>query len=164
MKTNTKTTTRAKLMMAVSMANAVNTKLHPRTKVAFYCETFMELNDKVIKDHNKRVKNATKHLETELKQFKIDNATEKDGGVVYDEKGNFIFSKEKTKLVDAKAEEINEKIEEILEEVMAEEIEVKYITDPCGLPDNFNVSSEKALQGFAFCNPVLYKEEVEKND
>lgn len=164
MKTNIKTTSRAKLMMAISMANAVNTKLHPRTKVAFYCETFIDLNDKLVKNHNKRVKEATKSLETELKQFKIDNANEKDGGIVYDEKGNFVFSKEKTKLVEAKVEELNEKIEEILEDVMAEEVEVKYITDPCALPDNFSVASEKALQGFAFCNPVLYKEEIESND
>lgn len=152
MKLAEKETTRQKFIAAVSMANAVNTKIHPKTKLALYCKEFLDANEKVVEKHNEVVKGKTKKLERELRNFKIMHAFEKDGAVEMDSEGNYKFSKESMVNVAEKTDEINEQIEKILGEVMQEKIKVKYLEHKLTLPKDIEPAVEQILQGFVFTN------------
>lgn len=152
MKVAEKETTRQKFMSAVSVANAVNTKVYPKTKLALYCKEFLDANEKVIEKHNDHVKEKTKKLERELRNFKIMHAFEKDGAVEMDSEGNYKFSKESMVKVAEKTDEINEQIEKILGEVMQEKIKVKYLDHKVTLPKDIEPAIEQILQGFVYTN------------
>jgi len=158
MKVNTKETTRKRFIAAVSMAKAVKEKLHPKTRLAHWCEQFIEVNESEIEKHNKKAKDATSALERELKRFKINHALEIDGAVQYTSEGHFKFSKENTIKVEEKAEEINEKIEEKVSKLLEEKVKVKYFTDKLELSDKIEPFVISALQGFVFCNEHEFKE------
>jgi len=112
MKISTKKVTREKFLNAISNASACIEKLHPKTKLAYRCKQFIELNKDVVKKNNKAVKLITADLNRELADFMVDNALEKDGKLWLDEKGNYQYSKSGDKLIKNKQQEVSEKIEE----------------------------------------------------
>lgn len=169
MNTSVKKVTRLKFVDALATAQAVFKTKHPRTKLAYYCEQFVELNKDVSKSHNKEAKAITGPLELELNSYRIDKAAEKDSVLLMDNipdgKGGVVtkykFSKENEKLVYKKEEEIRGKIEAKVDEFLAQEIEVKCIVDEMKLPDNIEYDVEKSLNGFVFQNKNEFEKESE---
>lgn len=153
-------TTREDFARAVLCAQSVVSKLHPRSKFAHWCEKFLDANKKAIEEHEKKHKKAVSKFQTELKDFMIDHAVEKDGAILFDEKGNYRFNKTSEKEVLKKTDEINEKIQAVEAELLQEEIIVKTVKDSFKLPDNVDYHVEKFLNGFAFKNKNEFEEEV----
>lgn len=164
MKTSTKKVTREAFLSAVNIASACIEKLHPKTKLAYFCNQFIELNKLITKKHNKESKLLTADLNRELSDFMVDNALEKDGKLWLDEKGNYQFSKSGDKLVKNKQEEVSQKIENLVDPFLQEELEVKCIVSEMSLPDNIKQSTIDALNGFVFKYKSEFHEEIETEE
>lgn len=162
MKITTKKVTRETFITALNIASKCMNDLHPRTRLANNCKEFMDENKLISKKHNKESKKLTSELERELRNCRIDNALEKDGKLLMDEKGNYQYGKAGEKLVLDKQLEVNEKIEEIADQFLLEEIEIKCIVSTLVVPDTLKQENFNALNGFVFQNKNEFEEEKEE--
>lgn len=163
---NTKKVTREKFIMAVNMADEVAKKLHPRTRLAHYCEQFLEDNDKLSKEHVRKQNEITRKLNKEINDCKVDNAVEKDNVLLREsDKPNspYKYDKAGALAVLKKTDEVTAKMEKVIDDFMMEEIEVVCRAKPMELPDKIAYETEKALRGFVFQNPNEFEKEEEKH-
>lgn len=161
MKTSVKKVTREEFLTAINFASQCIEKLHPKTKLAYCCGRFLELNKLVSKKNNKDSKLLTADLNRELSDFMVDHALEKDGKLWLDEKGNYQYSKSGDKLVKNKQQEVSDKIEQIIDPFLQEKLEVSCIISEVVLPDNIKQSTIDALNGFVFKYVSEFHEEIE---
>lgn len=170
MKTSKRKVTRLEFSNSLSVASLVINTHHPRTKLAYYCQQYMDINKALSKEHNKLSKRITKKLENELANFRVDNAVEKDGIMltenVPDGKGNirimYKFNKKGERAVKEKEADISEKIEDAVDNFLAEEIEVKCIISELKLPENIKPDIEHMLNGFVFKHKNEHEETMEE--
>lgn len=158
--------TKKQLVKVQDFVNAVNAannvlQTHPKSKLAHWCSRFIELNKEPLKEVKKRDKKATFLIKREFDDFQVSNCVEKDGVVLTDEKGELKFSKEATKVVAAEREIVNEKLEEITEKLMAEDIEVRVFLTEYDLPE-INITIKSHLKAFVFPNSSEWDEEIEE--
>lgn len=160
MQTSKQKVKRDDFVSAITMADACITNHFPNTKLAWYCEKFIEFNKTPLKQHNKELTKLTKALTTEMQSFRIDHAVEKDGKLLFEDK-RYCYNKEGEKAVLAKEAEVNEKITEVVEALMTEQIEVTCITNKFEkLPAELTPLQFKALNNFVFKNINEHAEEI----
>lgn len=161
MQTIIKEVKRQDFLNALSAADRI-CKAHPRTKLAWYCEQFLDLNKKISKKHNKDVKDVPAVFNRELMKFTIESAIEKEGEIQKDDKG-YKLSKANEIAVMNKQEEISKKIEEAIDEFMENTIEVKCILgqfDIKFIPKDLPYDLEKFINGYVFHNKSEFFEEI----
>ena len=168
MEVSQKKVTREALVNALNAAALISSKKHPRTKLAYYCDQFTELNKELSKDHNKKSRKIVAPLELELNSYRVDKASEKDSIImtenIVDSKDKihtkYKYSKENEKLVLKKESEITDKINDLVDQFMMEEVEVKVIVSELKLPDDIDPVLERELNGFVFQNKNAFEEEI----
>lgn len=149
----------------VSLAQTLLNGKAKNTKFGWYCEQYLELNDNALKAHNKGADKLTKHLQLELKKFRIENALEKDGRLILDEKQNYCYDKKGELAVMEKQIEISEQIANSVEKYFKESVEVVCITSEFKpLPEFLMFGDIKTLNGFVFTNKSEFSEEIISQD
>jgi hypothetical protein len=161
MQVSTKKITRLQFVDALNTASLVINKLHPNTRLAFYCEKFLELNKKENKAHTKKYKELTADLTLTLDCFRAQHAVEKDGKLLRDKDGQYEFNREGEQAVLKKQIEIQDKIEVVVDELLEEEVLIKCCITEVQLPDGITWDTKSKLNGFAFKNVNEFEESVE---
>jgi len=165
MKTKRKTVKREDFIRAITTADDVAVKKFKNTKLAWYAGKFIELNSGVLKRHNKEVNKRTKELKQELSAVRIENALEEkeSGKLLLDAEKNYCYNKEGEKKVLQKEEEINEKIFEVVDKLLEEQVEVVCITSELlSLPADLSNLQFRDLNTFVFNNKSEFEEDVEE--
>lgn len=158
MKITKKKVTREKFILSINAAN-ISIQQHPRTKLAYYCGEFLEINEELIKSNAKEQRKLTEHLNLELRKVRIDNAVEKDGVVILNDEKNYSYGRSGEEAVLKKQDEINEKIEKILEPFLKKDTIVQCIVNELTLPDKLDNKMERQMNGFVFQNKNEFYEE-----
>lgn len=162
MKVSTRKITREDFVKAINKATEVINELHPDTRLAFNCEKFIDLNKKVMKDHQKKLKEKTQELQLDLDCYKASKCVEKDGKLQKDKEGHYEYSAAGEQAVLKKQIEIQNKISEIAEEFLAEEVLVKCIIDEVKLPEKIAFDTTSSLNTFAYKNKPLFEDSIEE--
>lgn len=164
MKTEIKKITREKFVMAISGINEVLTK-YPNTKLSHWCLRFIELNEKVSKENDKKQRKLTRDLANELRDFKRMNALEKDGVAVFKknvagQETNEPEPKDAAAAVAIfkKQDEISDRIEDVLSPFLEEEIEVRCFVSETELPKDYNMMYHLSLNGIVYTNKMEIEE------
>lgn len=160
MKTSKTTQSRDTFVSAITTAKNIISQF-PKTKLAWYCEKFIEFNKKAKAQHDKLIAKKTKDLNMELSTVCVDNAAEKDGVILYNKDGGYQYGRAGEKIVIAKREEITEKINEIVDELLKETVEVVVITSELNsLPDGLSPFQFSVLNNSVFKNKNEFEEEI----
>lgn len=161
MKTVKKQVRREDFILAITTADEAVTKSFKDTKLGWYCSKFVEFNERLLKKHNKELTKLTRSLKQELSTCRITHAVEKDGKLLFDEKGNYCYDKSGEEAVLKKEDEINEKINELVDVFLEESVEVICITSEFAtLPKELSFLQFRALNKFAFNNKSEHEEEI----
>ncbi|MCE3278040.1 MAG: hypothetical protein K0S44_231 [Bacteroidetes bacterium] len=161
MKVSKKRVSRDEFITALNAASGYFS-MNPKTKLGFFCSQFIDFNKNLSKQVNKAQNKITAELKLEMSTFRVQHALEKDGQLVLNAKGEYTYNRDGEVEIIKKQEEIKEKLEEILEPFLNEEVEVKCIVSPFDLPKDIDPFMVKALNGFAFQNKNEFEENIEE--
>lgn len=159
METLKKQVSKKDLIVAVHFARVAAKDKHRRTKLAFFCEKFLEKNEKTIETVEKSRRKIITKFTNELDEIKVNNCLEKDGQLVFTEKGDYSFGKESTILVKRADIRIADDMKAADDEFLNEKIEVIIFVSPMdSLPTDIEYDLEKSLNGFVYKNKSEFSE------